>query len=154
MLENSSSSSTMPDSRSLSRMMMPMPREQVSGSMPGSCMVSAQPLIAVSGVRSSWEIEEIKSFFIFSDFPSSTAISLILSHSCPISSSLVFNIRTPKSPCAIRLEMALICLIGVMMELMKYRPDATTSTITSAPAHSRNPMTRTTWWSACSNDTT
>ena len=51
------------------------------------CMVSAQPLMAVSGVRSSWDTEEMKSFFIRSAVPSSPAMSLMVSHSSPISSS-------------------------------------------------------------------
>ena len=87
MREKSKSSSTMPESRSDSRIMTPMPRSYVSrsaSSMP--CSVSAQPLIAVSGVRSSCDTEEIKSFFIFSAVPSSTAILLMVSHSSPISS--------------------------------------------------------------------
>ena len=67
--------------------MTPMPRSYVSRSVSSiPCSVSAQPLMAVSGVRSSCDTEEIKSFFIFSAVPSSTAILLMVSHSSPISS--------------------------------------------------------------------
>ena len=82
-------------------------------------MVSAQPLMAVSGVRSSWETEEINSFFIFSVLESSSAIWLMDTQRSPISSLLFSLMRTEKSPLAYCFVVALICLMGRTMERMK-----------------------------------
>ena len=90
----------------------------VSGSAP-SWRVSAQPLMAVRGVRSSWETEEIKSFFICSAAPSSPAMSLMASTSWPISSSLALSMRTAKSPWAICRALWLSWRTGTKMERMK-----------------------------------
>ena len=95
-----------------------MPFSVVSGSAP-SWRVSAQPLMAVRGVRSSWETEEIKSFFICSAAPSSPAMSLMASTSWPISSSLALSMRTAKSPWAICRALWLSWRTGTKMERMK-----------------------------------
>ena len=116
--EKSKSSSTRPERRSDSRMMTVMPFSAVTGSAP-TRRVSAQPLMAVRGVRSSWETEEMKSFFMRSAAPSSPAMSLTASHSWPSSSSFPFSMRTSKSPWAICLALALICLTGTRMDRMK-----------------------------------
>ena len=96
-------------------------------------MVSAQPLIAVSGVRSSWDTEEMNSFFMFSVLDSSSAIWLMEAQRSPISSWLWLSMRTEKSPLANFLVVALICLMGRMMERMKYTPVTTSSS--STPRH-------------------
>ncbi len=117
--EKSRSSSTMPERRSVSLTMIPIPRRKVCGSVSPDWIVSAQPLMAVSGVRSSWETDEMKSFFIFSLWPSSLAISLMVSQRSPISSFVCFWMRALKSPCAIRFAVAPIWRIGMRMERMK-----------------------------------
>ena len=71
--EKSRSSSTIEESRSVSFVMILRPFVRVSLSSI-SLIVSLQPFIAVSGVRSSWETEEINSFFMFSVFSSSSAM--------------------------------------------------------------------------------
>ena len=58
-------------------------------------MVSAQPVMAVRGVRSSWETEEMNSLWVFSACPILRDISLMASVSSPISSSYCFSIWTP-----------------------------------------------------------
>ena len=100
--------------------------------------VSAQPLIAVSGVRSSCDTDEMNSFFIASADESSSAIWFIEVHSSPISSSLLLSIRTEKSPIANLLVIPLIWRIGRTIEPAKYRPVTTmmrimtdTTTVTS-----------------------
>ena len=73
--EKSSSSSTMSERRSVSRMMTPMPVSRVAWSIFSSMsMVSPQPRMAVRGVRSSWDTEEMKSFLSFSELASSSAM--------------------------------------------------------------------------------
>ena len=52
-----------------------------------AAMVSTQPRMLVSGVRSSWLTEERNSFFICSVFERSCAIRLMAPHRWPISSS-------------------------------------------------------------------
>ena len=70
-----------------------MPRRSCSGSPVGSSrMVSPQPLMAVRGVRSSWETEEMNSLFIFSFWPIFSDMSLMLSTSSPSSSVYFFSI--------------------------------------------------------------
>ena len=67
--------------------MMPRPRLVWSRLLPGSTLsVSAQPLMAVSGVRSSWETDEMNSCCIFSAWLIFIDISLMLSTSSPSSS--------------------------------------------------------------------
>ena len=83
------------------------------------CMVSAQPLMAVSGVRSSCDTRDMKSFFSFSLASSSDAMSLMLSHRSPISSLYILSIFAVKSPCAMRFEVSLIALTGLTIERMK-----------------------------------
>ena len=73
-LEKSSSSSTILESLSDSSAMTRIPFLAVSLSLGLAAIVSLQPFIAVSGVRSSCDTEEMKSFFIFSEFSSSSAI--------------------------------------------------------------------------------
>ena len=94
--ENSSNSSTIWARRLPSLTMMARPWRYSSGSVisPDSS-VSPQPLIAVSGVRSSWETEEINSLFIRSFWLILSDMSLIASVSCPISSSYCFSIWMP-----------------------------------------------------------
>ena len=60
-----------------------------------SSSVSPQPLMAVSGVRSSWDTEEINSDSIFSLWLIFRDISLILSTSTPISSVYLLGIWMP-----------------------------------------------------------
>ena len=57
--------------------------------------VSPHPLIAVSGVRSSWDTEEMNSDFIRSLSPIFRDISLMLSTNSPISSEYLLGICTP-----------------------------------------------------------
>ena len=84
---NSKSSSTMPVSRFASRRMISMPRRVSGSKLPEESSVSPQPEIAVSGVRSSWETDDMNSDCVFSDCPILTDMSLIVSASSPISSS-------------------------------------------------------------------
>lgn len=71
----SSSSSTIWVRRRLSFWMMPRPMMTSSGSVaPPAISVSLQPPMAVSGVRSSCETDEIKSFFMRSALPISSDI--------------------------------------------------------------------------------
>ena len=101
-------------------MMTCMPFRLVSGSRSSSLSsVSPQPRMAVSGVRSSWETEEMKSFFTCSALLSSSAILLMEAHSWPISSSLWVSSRTSKSPWAICRAVRLTSPTGAMMEFMK-----------------------------------
>ena len=58
-------------------------------------MVSAQPLMAVRGVRSSWDTEEMNSFFSFSDCRIARDMSLMASVRSPTSSSNFFSIWMP-----------------------------------------------------------
>ena len=58
-------------------------------------MVSAQPLMAVRGVRSSWDTDEMNSDWVFSDWRIFRDMSLMASVSSPISSSYFFSICTP-----------------------------------------------------------
>ena len=110
--------------------------------------------MAVSGVRSSWETEEMKSFFIFSAAPSSAAISLIDSHSAPISSFLSFLTRTSKLPCAIFSAVAFSSRIGFTIERTKYRPESVTSAMIRMPMPTRHSTTKVICRSARSIETT
>ena len=86
--ENSSSSSTMPERRRASLAMMPMPLRMSEASRASPfMMVSAQPLMAVRGVRSSWDTEEMKSDFMLSACLIFWDMSLMASVSSPTSSS-------------------------------------------------------------------
>ena len=93
---NSSSSSTMPVRRLASREMMTRPL-LVSSSFMRSVpsRVSLQPEMAVSGVRSSWETEEMNSLCIFSVRAIWVDISLMVWASSPISSSYLVLIWAP-----------------------------------------------------------
>ena len=75
-------------SRRASETMMPMPffTSPASRTSP-FMMVSAQPLMAVRGVRSSWETEEMNSFFMLSACLIFRDMSLSASVKSPISSS-------------------------------------------------------------------
>ena len=73
-LEKSRRSSTMTESRSASLIITSIPFLVMVGSSMEESTVSPHPLMAVRGVRSSWDTEEINSFFIFSVEPSSLAI--------------------------------------------------------------------------------
>ena len=64
-----------------------MPRFVSGSRSPEASSVSPQPEIAVSGVRSSCETEEMNSDCVFSACPILTDISLIVCASSPISSS-------------------------------------------------------------------
>ena len=76
--------------------MMRMPRRICTGSWVGSArMVSPQPLMAVRGVRNSWETEEMNSVFIFSFWPIFRDIWLMLSTSSPSSSLYLFSTWVP-----------------------------------------------------------
>ena len=111
-----------------------MPLCMVSISPP-AFRVSAQPLMAVSGVRSSWDAEEMNSFFMVSVAESSSAIWLMAVQRSPISSLPEAAIRTEKSPFANFSAVALICRMGNTMERIKYMPDRASSRNT--PMHSR-----------------
>ena len=86
---NSSSSSTISVRRLDSLRIMFRPRlvSSVLALPPAESRVSLQPLIAVRGVRSSWETEDINSDCIRSDWLILLDISLIVSANSPISSS-------------------------------------------------------------------
>ena len=74
-------------SRSVSALMTVRPRRVISASCwPRALMVSTQPLMLVSGVRSSWLTEEMKSFFIRSVSARASDIWLMVAHRRPISS--------------------------------------------------------------------
>ena len=90
--------------------------------------------MAVSGVRSSWETEEMNSFFIFSVFSSSSAMKLIVSQRTPSSSSETRAIRLFKSPEAICRAAAPISRTGRTMLWMKKRPETSTSASTARAA--------------------
>ena len=86
----------MVESRRASFRMMRMPRRIWAGSsVVSSRIVSPQPLMAVRGVRSSWDTEEMNSDFIFSFWPILRDISLMLSTSSPSSSVYLFSIWKP-----------------------------------------------------------
>lgn len=85
----------MPVRRFASRRMMSMPRRVSGARPPAPRIVSAQPEMAVSGVRSSCETEEMNSDCVFSDWLILADMSLIVSASSPISSSYCFGMRTP-----------------------------------------------------------
>ena len=85
----------MPVRRLDSRWMMSRPRRVSGASSPAPRMVSAQPEMAVSGVRSSCETEEMNSDCVFSACPIFIDMSLMVSASSPISSSYCFGMRTP-----------------------------------------------------------
>ena len=90
--ENSSSSSTIPDSRRASLAMMAMPlRTSPSSRASPLMMVSAQPVMAVKGVRSSWETEEMNSDFMLSACLIRRDMSLMASVRSPTSSSNFFS---------------------------------------------------------------
>ena len=109
----------MEESRSVSSIITCIPLRKVSGSGSPPIRVSPQPRMAVRGVRSSWETEEMKSFFTFSELLSSSAMLLMEAHSSPISSSFSTSSRTPKSPWAICLAVWPTSPMGMTMELMK-----------------------------------
>ena len=86
-------------------------------------MVSTQPLMEVSGVRSSWLTDEMKSFFIRSVLASSSAMRLIVRHRRPTSSSYrVSGRRAARSPWAMRVAVASTSPSGRTMERTKNRP--------------------------------
>ena len=83
-------------SRRASDTMMSMPFRTSSGFFSSPLwMVSAQPVMAVRGVRSSWETEEMNSDWVFSDCLIFRDMSLMVSVSSPTSSSYFFSICTP-----------------------------------------------------------
>ena len=113
-------------------MMTLMPRSKVRrSSVPRSlsCMVSAHPLIAVSGVLSSCDTREMKSFFICSVVCRSFAILLTALQRSPISSSYLCSIfsEAEKSPCAICAAVSLRRRIGLTIERINSSPEMTTS---------------------------
>ena len=77
----------------------------------------------MSGVRNSWDIVEMKSFFILSAVAISEAIEFIESHKIPISSSYFFSILAFKLPCAISFVVFVICLTGIIIDRIKKRFD-------------------------------
>ena len=77
-------------------MMLHAPAQLLHGSPDSSSSsVSPQPLMAVRGVRSSWDTEEMNSDFIFSLWLIFRDMSLMLSTSSPISSVYLFSIWMP-----------------------------------------------------------
>ena len=76
--------------------MMRRPRRSWRGSPVSSpSRVSPQPLMAVRGVRSSWDTEEMNSVCIFSLWLIFRDILLMLSTSCPSSSVYLLAIWMP-----------------------------------------------------------
>ena len=134
--EKSSSSTTMLYRRSASLEMTCTPRRKFgSAGSRMAAMVSTQPLMEVSGVRSSWETEEMNSFFMRSVLSSSPAIWLMVSDSLPISSLYLFSIRVSRFPSAIFAAVASISPMGRTMLRMKNMPVHTlnsTTAVTSA----------------------
>ena len=97
-------------------------------------MVSTQPLIEVSGVRSSWLTEEMNSFFSRSVSARSSAIWLMVLHRRPTSSLYrLSGRRTCKSPFAIFVAVASISPSGRTMERTKNSPLQIVNTSTSTP---------------------
>ena len=95
-LENSSSSSTMRVRRCASDTMMAIPFFTSDASRTSPLYsVSAQPLMAVRGVRSSWDTEEINSDWVRSAWSIFMDISLMASTRSPISSLERDSICTP-----------------------------------------------------------
>ena len=92
---NSSISDTMPVSLSASLEMMFIPRRESPCTASSKAIVSAQPVIAVSGVRSSCDTCEMNSVRDFS--ATATFSDMLFSSSVrrPSSFSLVFSILTP-----------------------------------------------------------
>ena len=72
-----------------------MPRRVCWESVSSERSVSPQPEMAVSGVRSSCETEEMNSDCVFSDWLILTDMSLMVSASSPISSSYCLGMSTP-----------------------------------------------------------
>ncbi len=96
MREKSSSSSTSLLSRWPSLEMMERPLRTLWGSVISPLSrVWLQPLMAVRGVRSSWETEEMNSSLVFSLTLILVDISLMASTRAPISSSRFFSIWMP-----------------------------------------------------------
>ena len=91
-------------------------------------MVSAQPLIAVSGVLSSCETVDIKSFFMVSVLDMASAMVFTVLPSSLIS-SFVSSVSTlaVKSPSAILRAVRLITLTGRTIDLIKKIPESATS---------------------------
>ena len=77
----------MPVRRLASRAMMTTPRRVSASRFSDVRSVSPQPEMAVSGVRSSCDTEEMNSVCVFSACPILTDISLMVLTSSPISSS-------------------------------------------------------------------
>ena len=95
MRANSSISDTMPVRRSASLEMIWMPRSESPCTAGSKAIVSAQPSMAVSGVRSSCETWEMKSVRVFSAMATFSLMRLISSLSRPISSSGPGSMRVP-----------------------------------------------------------
>ena len=94
--ENSNSSSTILDRRCPSLTTMDRPFWMLSGSVTSpDSSVSLQPLMAVKGVRSSWETEEMNSVCILLFWLIFWDISLMVVASSPISSSYFGSIWIP-----------------------------------------------------------
>ena len=86
-------------------------------------MVSTQPRMLVSGVRSSWLTDEMNSFCSRSVLESSPAIWLMVLHSRPISSlSLPSGRRALRSPRAMALAVCSTSSSGRTMERIKNTP--------------------------------
>ena len=94
-LVNSSSSATMPVSLSASLDMMCMPRRESPCTAGSYAMVSAQPVIAVSGVRSSCDTCEMNSVRDFSATATFSDMSFISAVRLPSSFSYLSSIFMP-----------------------------------------------------------
>ena len=98
---------------------MSKPIFKVSLSVKSLFKVIAQPFIDVNGVLSSWETEEINSFFNISLFSISSAIILRLSANFSISSLVTILFLTFKFPLAICSETFINSVIGFTILLAK-----------------------------------
>ena len=72
-----------------------MPRSESPWTAGSKAMVSLQPMMAVRGVRSSWETWEIKSVRDFSAMATFSDMLLISAVSLPISSEPLVSSFTP-----------------------------------------------------------
>ena len=82
-------------SRPASRPIISSPRRESPVMVSSNSMVSLQPVMAVRGVRSSWDTDETNSDWTFSASQIFSDMSLIASVSSPISSLLLFTACKP-----------------------------------------------------------
>ena len=110
--EKSSKSSTILESLSDSFSIIERPSSISSSFSNESFKTTAHPLMDVSGVLSSWEIEDIKSFLILSLFTISSASAFKASASDSISSPVLIFARDLYWPSMYREAIVVNSLIG------------------------------------------